>query len=161
VNVKTRPAELALMLTLDPVEASIWHPEDLRSILRDQLAQPIAIDLSLFNPQVAEVFASNDSPPIETFDDLLHHPSPPLELLRQTRKFAKLHSSHPASNLPRDVATVLYFACIVAARRTQGDIITGLDDYSIIRGLRWVLEQHWLDDRTRSLFKDSEKLFVT
>lgn len=166
MTVKTRPAELAMMLTLDPVEQTIWDPQDLRAILRDQLRQPVALDLAPFedaptlDSDAAPDLAAAADAGIHTFDDLLHHPSPPLSLLKQTKHFAKLHSAHPGGLLPRDVATVLYFASIIAARRACDDDITGLDDHAVIRGIRWAKTQPWLDPRTHMLFEEGERLFA-
>lgn len=159
MTVKTRPAELALMLTLDPVEANVWQTEDLAAILRDQLSQPLMLDLTPFEGMCEMDPDARDAAErgIHTFNDLLHASQPPVAMLQQTKVFAKMHASHPDRVLPRDVATVLYFASILVARRSDHHNITGLQDDAIERAIRWTLKQSWIDPRTRQIFVEGLK----
>ena len=52
---------------------------------------------------------------LKSFGDLLHHPNPPLELLRLTKDFAKACRLSRSGPLPREIATLLYFASIIVA----------------------------------------------
>ena len=166
MTVKTQAADLARMLTVDPVDAAVWQPQDLGAILRDQLGQSVAVDLMVAgmgsprDPAAEPIKGPPNVPvgPIETFADLLHHPRPPLALLRQIKHFAKLNHAHPTV-LPRDVASVLYLASIVAAQRRCGARITGLDDHELRTGIRWAADQPWVDERTRTLLADGDALF--
>jgi hypothetical protein len=56
--------------------------------------------------------------------------------------------------LPPEVATLLYYAAILVARRRHGQRITQLDDNSLRSGVEWSLQQPWVDQRTKSLFQE-------
>ncbi|HEY7119124.1 MAG TPA: hypothetical protein VH475_21215 [Tepidisphaeraceae bacterium] len=89
------------------------------------------------------------------FCDLFRHPNPPVELLEFTKHLAKRAQHQPDSPLQK-ISTVLYYASIVVALlHCGGRRITGLDDDSLAYGVRWVLEQPWLDAYTRRLFAEA------
>ncbi|MAE68014.1 MAG: hypothetical protein CMJ18_27500 [Phycisphaeraceae bacterium] len=157
MSLKTQAADLARMLTVDPVDAVVWQPQDLSAILRDQMGQSVTVDLAAagLNPPGRDRAAR----PIDTFADLLHHARPPIDLLRRIKHFAKLNHAHPTT-LPRDVASVLYFASIVVARRRCGTWITDLAETDLRAGIRWATQQTWVDERTRALLADAEGLFA-
>jgi hypothetical protein len=92
-----------------------------------------------------------------SFGQLLHDPNPPLPMLELTHKFAKACRGNPDGPLPPEVATVLYYAAITVARLRCGRRISRLDDGALHEGLRWALEQEWLDDGTRSIFKEGRE----
>src|SRR5205823_4989142 len=93
--------------------------------------------------------ADGKAPPLNSFGDLLSHPRPPLELLELTKEFAKTSDTRASSPLPPEVATVLYYAAIVAARLRHGAGITGLGARDLRDGIAWALRQPWLDGRVR------------
>jgi hypothetical protein len=115
-------------------------------VLRHQLGAALREDLGRFAP------ASADPTPA-TFGELLHHPDPPLELLEGVRRFAKAQRDQVGSALPEEVAAVLYYAAIVAARLRCRQRLSHLDDDALAAGLRWALGQPWLDDPTRTLLR--------
>ena len=60
--------------------------------------------------------AAAQEPALRSFNDLLHHPNPPLELLDKTKEYAKACRNRPESaTRRRKSAKVLYYASIVAA----------------------------------------------
>jgi hypothetical protein len=91
---------------------------------------------------------------VRTFEDLFHHPAPPIELLRSVKDFAKANRNHPARALPNEIATLLYFASIAVARTRCGRRITSLGEKEILAGIAWALAQDWVDSRTKSLLRE-------
>jgi hypothetical protein len=72
-------------------------------------------------------------------------------LLELTRRFAKACRSRTGAPLPDEIATVLYFASIVAAMLRCGRRISKLDDEALVHALDWALDQPWLDASMRDL----------
>ena len=150
------PSRLAKMLTVHSAEH--WRPEEMASILRHQLAAPLVFDLS-------GIASDDDDPPpppsdgtqmsAETFGELLHHPRPPVAMLRRVKLFAKACKAKADGPLPPEVATVLYFASIVVALLRCETRITELDDDWLLKGTQWALAQTWLDQPIRSLFEEA------
>ena len=133
--------------------SNFWGPDDLGAILQHQLSARLETDL----PQDDAV------PPAMwqmTFEQLLHDPRPPVELLQRVKRFAKACKLAGDGPLPPPVATVLYFASIVVARMRCGQRISELDDDSILRGMQWVRAQTWLDEPTRSIFEEATAIRV-
>ncbi len=93
-------------------------------------------------------------PPILTFDDLFHHPAPPIELLKLVKDFAKCKGDRRGSEMPREVADVLLYASILTAVRTRQEKISKLTDDELAVGTRWCQRRSWLDERTMRLFSD-------
>jgi len=156
----TEPRLLARMLAIDNEEMPCWLLSELGAVLRHQLMAPIEFDLSRLDPQAAlrlQRELRTAVPRIRSFADLFRHPRPPLKLLELTKQFAKASRNHPESPLPEEVASLLYYACIVAARLRCGRRISDLDDDALAKALRWVLQQEWLDAETRTLFRQGQQ----
>lgn len=154
----SQPDALAAMLALDERGERLWDPAELSAILRHQMAAPLAHDLNVAGPRPAESVARLSASPageIRTFSDLLHHPSPPIELLTYVKDFAKAARDDPASALPKEIAGVLYFAAIAVAQRRHGRSITRLGGDAVREGVEWALAQQWVDPLTRRLFDDA------
>jgi len=153
----TRPDSLAQIMGLGEADPEMWKPEELGAILRHQLSAPVDFDLRYLGSEAVERFGAigmPSDPPIESFHDLLHHPRPPVELLRLTKEFARACRSRPDSLLPDDVAAMLYVLSIVVALTKCGQRITGLDDQALRHSLDWTLEQSWVDEATRELLNE-------
>jgi hypothetical protein len=71
-----------------------------------------------------------------------------------TKDFAKACRISADSPIPREIATVLYFASIAVARLRCGRRITELTDTAVRKGLDWALGQPWLDEATRRLLEE-------
>jgi hypothetical protein len=149
------PSRLAKMLTAHGAER--WRPEEMGSILRHQLSVRLEFDL-------AGIASDDDAPPAApegarmrpaTFGELLHHPRPPVAMLRRVKLFAKACKAKAEGPLPPEVATVLYFASIVVALLRCETRITELDDDGLLKGAQWALAQTWLDQSMRSLFEEA------
>jgi hypothetical protein len=156
---RAAPRRLARLLGLGDTGAAEWRPEELRAILEHQLSAPLSLDLpssggaSREGPEPAAT-AGTSGKRIETFDDLFHHPAPPVALLRMVKDFAKANCNHPESVLPNEIATLLYYESIVAARTHAGEQISHLTDDELKAGIGWVLVQPWVDAKTRGLFEE-------
>ncbi len=83
--------------------------------------------------------------------ELLHHPRPPVKLLEIAKRFARARRERREDPLPTEVATVLYFAWIAVALVRCRRRITGLGDEQVLEGIRWSLDQSWVDRKTCEL----------
>jgi hypothetical protein len=149
---------LASMFEVARSPVRIWRSEELAAVLRHQLAAPLPVDLGTLRGVTAEqVSRLGDAaePPIRTFGDLLRHPAPPVELLEMTKRFAKRARRKPGSAVPEEVAGVLYFGSILAARTRCQHPISNLSENEMRRGIDWVVAQEWVDPATRALFRVS------
>jgi hypothetical protein len=157
---RSRAETLAKMMDASDDGKESWTAEDLGAILEHQLS--VAVEASLSAAGQASVqhvlgLAAGASPAIKTFRDLLQHPRPPRELLELTKRSAKQCRNCPNSLLPDEVATVLYFLSIVTALTQCRASISGLDTRALQSGLEWVLEQNWLSEEIRELFREGSR----
>lgn len=76
-----------------------------------------------------------------------------------TKDFAKASSIHPDSPLPRDVARLLYFASIVVALLRCGEHISELNEESLRDGVASLIDQPWVNEQIRSLFREGMAYF--
>jgi len=143
----------ARLFELDERPASPWCDEELGDILRHQLRAPLLFDLGRESDGWAREAGRTSAAPLNNFGDLLRHPSPPLELLRLTKEFAKTIDQRPDSLVPSPVATTLYYAAIIVALLRHGQWITDLDADALRLGVNWVLKLVWLDPDVRALFE--------
>jgi hypothetical protein len=159
--VDSKPTRLARLFELDTGNAErVWRPDELGAILRHQLAAPVQYDLrNLDRGEAGKLkrLAEAEGLILRSFGDLLHHPHPPIELLRMTKDFAKACRISPTGPLPPEIATVIYYAAIVVARQRCGLRISKLNDADLRHGLEHVLAQAWLDSDTRALFAEALK----
>jgi hypothetical protein len=151
------PQQLASLLDVESAAAdpsNVWRPEELAAILRHQLAVPLGEE---FGERIRTLAADLESAgkylglASRTFGELLREPAPPLEALELIKQFAKVARARRDSLLPPEVATVLYFASILVARRRHGVRITSLPDAAIAEGGRWIVAQPWVSDDVKSL----------
>jgi hypothetical protein len=149
---KAAPRRLAYLLDLTETVTQPWRAQELSAILKHQLSATIESDLA---PEAARDKGSAHRVNARTFGDLFHHAAPPIELLRSVKDFAKANRNHPASALPNEIATLLYFASIAVARTRCGRRITRLSEKEIREGIGWALAQDWVDSGTKSLLRES------
>ena len=147
---------LSRLLACERDPAPPWNATDLHAILRHQLETDIEFDLTHFGGDVKETLVSVTASQVEkgcrTFEQALTTADTPLELLDLIRRFAKRLRANESEELPDEVATVLYFAAIAAARLHHGASLSKLDDQTLQEGLSWGLEQSWLTESLRNLF---------
>lgn len=111
-------------------------PSDLAEILRHQLA-------ALLDPPAS--FGPDGDAPI-TYGELLAVPAPPIAVLRRVKDWAKPMMSRDDGELPREVAGVLYFAAVAAARVRGAGPISDLPDERLRKGATWALRLPWFED---------------
>ena len=151
---KSRAKKLATLLATGEERAKLWRPDELAAIFRHQMSAPMLVDLGTFDPRTAtrlRTLSEAHGLLLKSFADLFHHPAPPFELLELVKDFAKANLDHPESGLPGEIATALYYASIAAALVRLDARISQLPDADLQRGLRWTMEQAWLDERTKKL----------
>ncbi|CAN5553432.1 hypothetical protein BH09PLA1_BH09PLA1_18240 [soil metagenome] len=140
------------LLTVGGSESG-WMPSELGAILSHQLDVPLAETAA--DDSASDVVDGKLDPEWRgaTLRALLVHPAPPIALLSRLKQFFKLASTAPGDSLPKEVATVLYIAVIVAGQRA-GERLTRLDDASIQERVEWASRRRWLDPSLASLFKN-------
>ena len=151
---KSRAQKLASLLATGEERTKLWRADELAAIFRHQMASPVLVDLGTFDPQTATRIRLQSEAQgllLKSFADLFHHPSPPIELLELIKDFAKANLDHPGSGLPDEIATTLYYASIATALVRLNTRISQLPDADLQSGLRWAMEQAWLDTLTRKL----------
>ncbi len=99
-------------------------------------------------------------PAAMTFADLLFGAPPPVTTLILVKEFAKAHLANPARLLPKDIATVLYFACLACGLMRFGKSISSLAPEQLIKGFRWSLQQPWLDPSSRALLQQASEILA-
>jgi hypothetical protein len=93
------------------------------------------------------------APAAATLRELLRAPAPPVELLEVAKRFGKRCSLDAESDVPREVAMVLYYASIVAAQIHCGKSISGLRGEALRPALEWASTQKWVDPPIRELLR--------
>lgn len=140
-------------------EERLWEPEELGAVWRHELEAPILFEWAKLD---SDSPARDPSPipgetssgaPIRSYRDLLHHPTPPLELLIKTKEYAKANETLASRLLPREICTVLYLAAIVVADVRLNTRIARVTQTKIRSGIEWALAEDWLDDQTKGLFR--------
>jgi hypothetical protein len=152
---RSDPRLMAELLTAGGGAEPLWRAEELAAVLKHQLSAPVEFEphARSRDPHPGHT-RTKPGIPVSNFDELFHHPNPPVELLLLTKEFAKASRVQLESLLPQEVATVLYYASIVVARTRLGKRISGLDDKTTRKGIEWVVAQPWVDERTRGIFKE-------
>jgi hypothetical protein len=153
------PARLARMLDDCWDNIYNWSQRDLGAILQHQLDTPL--DADQIGHCVHTASARRGRPQPTTFGDLFRDEQPALGLLHGVKEFAKSHLKSREGSLPRDIAKVLYFASVLAARLRRSQNITRLSDEKLLLGVNWVLEQPWLVQPLQKLFLSGRKALTT
>ena len=151
---KSRSQKLATLMGAGEDRARLWRADELAAIFRHQMSAPMVVDLGTFDPRTAtrlRTLSEAQGLLLRSFADLFHHPAPLIELLELVKDFAKANLDHPESGLPGEIAAALYYTSIAAALVRLDARISQLPDADLQRGLRWTLEQAWLDETTKKL----------
>lgn len=143
----TTADQLARLLAFHDQSDRFWEPGELRAILAHQLQLPPGVD------DIADTPTSGKSTQPSSQRDLLCSDDPPVPLLLAMKDSAKAAGQDPNAPLPEEVATVLYFGAIAAALVRLDRRISRLDNAGLAWGFQWALEQPWLVDELRDLFR--------
>lgn len=156
---QTKPQSLARLLSVEADDRPDRSVANLAAVWRHQLSAPLRGDLSSTHPDAGKTLDAISAAGLvpATFGELFAHPRPPLELLELAKEFGKALRRDTACGVPAEVATVVYYASIVAARARLGQRISDLDEAALRSGIEWALTQPWLDAATRALFEDARK----
>jgi hypothetical protein len=150
----TRPEGLARILAVDDNTTELWNRAEMQAMWQHQLSAPMHIDLeSVVSVRATEL---RNSPRMaefksKTFADLLQDPSPPVELLKLTKEFAKQTLKDAEEAQLKDVATALYYASYAAGLLRCGELIGSMNRGELRPGFDWTLRQPWLDEKTKGL----------
>jgi hypothetical protein len=146
----------------DDIGERIWQAGELAAILRHQMNTPLQVDLAALNGAAGRLKdeAAAAGLLLMSFGDLLEHPQPPLKLLKMMKDFAKASRISPVGAMPREIATVIYFASILVAMAKRSRRITTLDDKALRDAIRWALAQPWLDGISRKVFLDGRRFLA-
>ena len=162
---ETDPQQLASLIggDDDAIGERIWNSNELAAILRHQMSTPLQVDLAGVGGAAGRLKeeAAAGGLLLKSFGDLLSHPHPPLALLNMMKDFAKACRISPASALPREISSIIYFASILVAMTRRSRRITKLTDGDLRQALRWALAQPWLDDITRTVFLEGEQFLAS
>ena len=136
-------------------DASIWPPRDRAALFAHQMRSPLLLSRWVSGGHDATPDASdqNGQDWMITWGELLADPEPSLETLRAAKHFAKSNITTSDPALPRELATVLYYAVIAAGLVRVGRSLTDLDHDSLCAGLRWSAGQQWVDEDVSSLLR--------
>ena len=155
---KTDRDRLARLMDLGTRD--LWQPAEFGEIWRQQLDSALEFDLSTRIREATTTYekarATTRKAP-RTFRGLLGSARPPIALLKLAKDFAKSHAKGQNAALPRDIATMLYFACAAVALVRCGERITRLDDKKFREGVQWAIAQSWLDETSRGWFSAALK----
>jgi hypothetical protein len=155
-DTRSNSRALSTMLEFHEVYRHDWTPQELQEMLHHQLAAPLHLSLGPLSGEVAQEInkAGPAIDPLLTLGQLLHHPRPPVGLLRLVKRFAKLCRSDRENPLPPEIVMLLYYTSITAALVKAKQSISGLTPVALKRGLSWLSSQSWVDEQTRSLLKE-------
>ena len=137
----------------------LWNASDLHALLQHQLDAEVEFDLTHFGNvdehTVTSLLSCGDRKADSTFGRILTSSEPSLEMLDAIRRFAKSSRKHGSAGLPEEVATVLYYAAIAAARLRHEASISKLSDDALLDGLEWARRQPWMVDSLAALFAET------
>lgn len=154
------PAKLAELLEEVEETGTTWHETDLQALFRHQMTTPIPVDLEKLSRKEREkvkLLTKSHDLLLNSYNDLFTHPSPPSDLLKLIKHFAKQCMVSPNAVLPREISTVLYYASIVTALLRHKQSITKLTNEQVVQGINWCLEKEWLTESIRALFIEAQK----
>lgn len=153
------PKQLASLFDDDDIGERIWKPDELAAILRHQMTAPLQVDLARLDGAAGALRDAAESKGLllKSFGDLLQHPHPPVALLKLMKDFGKACRISPAGAIPREIASVIYFASIIAAMARCSRRISRLDRADLRRAVEWALDQPWLDGALRTLFLEGRQ----
>jgi hypothetical protein len=142
-------AKWGRLLALAGDDAGSWLPDDLTYIWRHLLREPLEMVLAETLPDSSR--SSHEPPMAWTIEELIEHPSPPMELLKLIKDCAKVRRAQ--FSFPSEIATGLYNISIAVAFVRHGVRMTESGNVALRRGFQWVIRQPWLDVSTRHVME--------
>jgi hypothetical protein len=146
---------LAAMLDADDLSHD-WTSDELAAIYRHQVSTPLEVELAGLPAAkrlvMMEFLGSARS---ATILAVLRHVDAPVEALVLLKDYAKACRDHPASPVPRAIATSLYWLAVAAAHARRRQVISSLDSSAMAAGYRWTLDQPWVESPERSVLESA------
>ncbi len=160
----TAASDLARIIGLGTEATPQWGDQDLTEMFAHQLSASLMDDLQNLNGvDLDQLYAwvTSVNPPITTFGDLFFHANPPIELLKQTKEYAKACRDDVSCLIPDSIASTLYYACLAVGRTRCGIWLTTMSPAAIRQGFRWAVDQPWVEPDLRSIFTQALEMLKT
>lgn len=148
---------MSTMLEFDAPHRHDWRPEELRDMLRHQLAAPLQLSLGPMSAEASHAVRLAKPPvdPLLSMGQLFHSAHPPLELLKLVKRFAKMCRGERDNPLPSELVMLMYYMSIAVALVRRDQHLSNLSPASLGRGLGWLAAQPWVDAATRGVLQDA------
>src|SRR5437773_10752285 len=128
---KSSSPRLLSLINLDETAPDQWDPEDMAAMVQHQFSAPLHFDLSAAEegklaPKTRhQTLTEAAAARIKSFEDLLFHAKPPLQLLRLAKDFFKGRTrTQKKDSTEWQVAYLFYLLTILAARPHDPKIST-------------------------------------
>ena len=147
---------LARLLVEDLEERDNWFQSELGAMLTHQLGAPLESELAGQAAPAIEARTTPDGIASQlTFRDVLFGQATSVAWLRRVKEYAKARLVRDASCFPAELARVLYYGSVLAARARYGERITSLTDAECRIGMDWVIKQDWVEAEVRDWFRSA------
>jgi hypothetical protein len=147
---------LAGLMSLAGQHPAGWSATELAAIWKHQLNAPLLLDLGGLSADATAtvtLHTHHAAAALQSFADLLAHPSPPIEILQLAKEFAKRQRYAEQAIFPIEIANILYYMSIALASLRHNQSITEMDESKLKQRIQWCLQQQWIDPATRGLFE--------
>lgn len=143
--------EIERLIAFDSRGRAVWPVDQLIAALHCPLRCEVLARLSPppRRPEAIELMAIAASPPIRTLGEVLHHPHPPIDLLRELKAYAR--AAMRGGSMPPDAMLLVYYGTIAQALVRWNQRITTLSGAALLAGFRWAMDQVWADRPSRRL----------
>lgn len=144
--------DLERLIAFDSRGRAVWPVDQLIAAMHCPLRREVLARLSPppRRPEAIELMALMASPPLETLGDVLRHPHPPIDLLREIKAYAR--AAMRGGSMPPDAMLFIYYGTIAQALVRWNQRITTLAGGPLLAGFRWAMDQSWADQASRRLF---------
>jgi len=144
---------LARLLVEDLEERDNWFRNELGSMLTHQLGAPVESELfgQEGNAPGSTAESVNDASRL-TFRDVLFTQATSVAWLLRVKEYAKARLVRKDPCFPAELARVLYYGSVLAARQLFGERITSLTNAECRIGTDWVIRQDWVGAEVRDWF---------
>jgi len=144
-----------LLTMLDDVTGAegVWSESEMSDLWQHQMQAKLVDDLGSGDPVGGVIVArlgESVAPSIHTFIELFQHNSPPAELLRRVKDFAKHEAMGSSASLPRSISSGLYHTAILVAKVRSDASVSMLPDAKLTDAVRWLISRMWVDESMRS-----------
>jgi hypothetical protein len=156
VAVRGDTHRLARLLLEGLEQRDNWFQNELGVMLTHQLGAPLELELAgkAVEAPPGKLALEPGSSPL-TFRDVLFSPATSLAWLVRVKEYAKARLLRRDPCFPPELARVLYYGSLLAARARYGERITSLTDAECRIGVDWVIRQDWVEAEVREWFRSA------